>query len=1085
MPPKFTKRVTRSQTKAKRNSMAAKAEAKEDRAKTKRLEKVQKEKARKLAQKTRKLERDLEKELGVKTPKKTKKVRISKLAQCIRKTSATTRISRKYMPDSPSFDTSVFAPEMSGKFTRLIEKIKELDALDMRDHNTMFKHFIFTDIRESAYGAKALAAFMIAAGFDLRMGVKGKMVKRKGKIVETKTGETVYKAKEAVEGGSNGFAMLQSLPLWKNALSTTTKKEILSVFNSRPENVHGERLRIIILDSKFKEGIDLFDVKYVHLLEPAIATSDLKQAVGRATRFCGQKGLPFTPRRGWPLEVFIYSTILPGRKPFVLGDEQKIDAHDLMLAKSGLDLAMLQLTKELTILGISSAVDYDLNFKINNFDIESALLEATEIEDLVIAEVVEDNQSGGLRKGRLVTILKPEDITPARLAKCQRGRKSKLFPFTNEHLIRVAKRMGLPIPKRAKRDVFCSMLKNEPGYLEAMLRPQTPKEAPSISSTARTLGSINRDSPVADYLRSPMSANAADDANRNKALDGLRNLFKTPKSPSISTVGTVGSPDFSSPIANYLQSRSQNSAENRASDEALLMVRDLFATPKIPSPKVLPKKDAQEMLKSLKDASFDDFQKEIVNLYKKFKWASPVVKNGCDAVQAGKPGTAVSFTQTQDFVRHYLTPHSPFKGLLAWHSVGTGKTCMAVAAATTQFEQAGYTILWVTRNALMADVYKNIFGSVCSIPIMEKLEQGTKLPTDLSKQKRMLSRAWLAPISYRTFQNALQKKNELGRMLYAKNGVDPLHKTFLIMDEVHKLQDGDLSAAEAADFGTIQQYIHDSYNKSGDESVRPLLMTATPITDSPKELFEILNTLIPEENKRFLPFQDYREKYTNEKGEISQAGRKYFQERAKGLISYLNREFDPTTFSQPVFHTVSVPVGEAIVPAVESLVDKCLEGADLDEMNLEDADAIEEKDCALLDAELEKELARIEASNLPKKEKKSNVSELKKTYKLKIKECIKGNKTSAKAAIKTRKAAAKGILASAKKCYAAQKKAFNKTRKVSQMGAVEGCFKEKGVKSEKVAYVDRKDFVAELQNRLTRKSPRSIRSVNAVRTPIH
>ncbi len=1084
MPPKVTRRLTRSQTKAKRDAVAAKVKAKEERAKTKRLEKIQKDKARKLERKTRKLEREREKELGVKAPKKTKKVRISKLAQCIRKTSATTRISRKYMPDSPSFDTSVFVPEMSGKFTRLIEKIKELDAIDMRDHGTMFKHFIFTDIRESAYGAKALAAFMIAAGFDLRMGVKGKQVKRKGKLVETKTGETVYKAKEAVEGGSNGFAMLQSLPLWKNALSTTTKKEILKVFNSRPENVHGEQLRIIILDSKFKEGIDLFDVKYVHLLEPAIATSDLKQAVGRATRFCGQKGLPFAPRRGWPLEVYIYSTVLPGRKPFILGDEQKIDAHDLMLAKSGLDLAMLNLTKELTILGIASAVDYDLNFKINNFNIESALLEATEIEDVVIAEVAEDKQSGGKR---VISILKPEDITPARLAKCQHGRKSKLFPFTNQHLLRVAKRMGLPIPKGAKRDVFCSMLKNEPGYLEAMLRPQTPKQAKSISSIARTLGSVaDRDSPVADYLTSPMYADAADDANRNKALDGLRSLFKTPKTPSIAstvgTVGTVGSPDSLSPIANYLQSRKQSSAENRAADEALLLVRDLFVTPKTPSPKVVSKKDAQDVLKTLKDASFDDFQKEIINLYKKFKWASPVVKNGCDAVQAGKPGTAVSFTQTQDFVRHYLTPNSPFKGLLAWHSVGTGKTCMAVAAATTQFEQAGYTILWVTRNALMADVYKNIFGSVCSIPIMEKLEQGTKLPTDLAKQKRMLSRAWLQPISYRTFQNALQKKNELGRMLYAKNATDPLHKTFLIMDEVHKLQDGDLSAAEAADFGTIQKYIHASYDKSGDESVRPLLMTATPITDSPQELFEILNTLIPEKEKRFVPFQDYREQYTNEKGEISETGRKYFQERAKGLISYLNREFDPTTFSQPVFHTVSVPVGEAIVPAVEALVDKCLEGADLDEMIAEE---VEEQDCNALDAELDAELARIEASNLPKKEKKSNSSELKKTYKLKKKECVKGNKTAAKAAVKTRKAAAKGILASAKKCYAAQKKAFNKTRKVSQMAAVEGCFKEKGVKGEKVAYADRKEFVAALQKRMTRKSPKSIRSVNAVRTPIH
>jgi hypothetical protein len=915
------------------------------------------------------------------------------------------------MPDSPAFDPSVFTPEMSGKFSRLIEKIRELDAVDMRDHGTLFKHFIFTDIRESAHGAKALAAFMIAAGFELRMKVQEKFVKRKGKLVKTKTGETVFVHADPVANGSNGFAMLQSLPLWKNALSVPTKKEIIKIYNSRPDNVHGELLRVAILDSKFKEGIDLFDVKYVHLLEPPIATSDLKQAVGRATRFCGQKGLAFAPRRGWPLEVFIYSTILPGRKPFALDKEQKIDAHDLMLANSGLDLAMLHMTKELTILGIASAVDYDLNFKINNFDIESALLEATDVEEILIAEVTQNKQTGG---AQLVTILKPEDITPAYLAKCQYGRKSKLFPFTNKQLLRVALRMGIPVPKRAKRADYCSMLKTEPAYLEAMLRPA------SIST----------------------------DQSKNTPLS-LRQSSQPPNSTS------------------------------SASTEELLTVRDLFAEPKARTltPKTT-KKDAETMLASIKNLPFDSFQAEIANLYRKYKWTSPVVKNGCDAIVAGKPGTPVSFTQTQDFVRHYLTPKSPYKGLLAWHSVGTGKTCMAVAAATTQFEQAGYTILWVTRNSLMADVYKNIFGSVCSIPIMEDLEKGAGLPKNLAKQKRMLSRAWLAPISYRTFQNALEKKNELGRMLHKKNSSDPLHKTFLIMDEIHKLQDGDLSAAEAADFGTIQKYIHASYDKSGEESVRPLLMTATPITDSPKEMFEILNTLIADKEDRFMPFEEYRQQFSDEYGNIAAAGRSYFQKRAQGLISYLNREFDPTTFAQPKFHTITVPVGEALLPAVTELVDSCLRDIDRDA-----SEDLSEESCLRFEDELADELEQVAASGLPKKEIRSATAELKRTYKVKKAECLKRNK----ALQKTRKETAKLLLKNAKKCYAMEKKSFTKKRSMAQINGVEACFKVKGEKSKeaKQTFIDRKEFNAELVRRFTKKSPhRSISSVGAVKTPM-
>ena len=198
-------------------------------------------------------------------------------------------------------------------------------------------------------------------------------MKRNGVLVETRKGAVRFLEKDPVAGGSNGFALLQSLPLWNNPLSVSTKKAILTCFNKRPENVNGELLRIILLDSKYKEGIDLFDVKYVHLVEPAIASSDLTQAVGRATRFCGQKGLHFIPKQGWPLQVYIYHTEVPNRAPFLLGDAQAVDAHELMLKHSGLDLALMNLTKELTILSITTAVDYDLNYKINNFDIFSFL----------------------------------------------------------------------------------------------------------------------------------------------------------------------------------------------------------------------------------------------------------------------------------------------------------------------------------------------------------------------------------------------------------------------------------------------------------------------------------------------------------------------------------------------------------------------------------------------------------------------------------------------------------------------------------------------------------------------------------------
>lgn len=910
--------------------------------------------------------------------RKKKDTRISKLAQCIRRTTLSSKLSRTEMPDSPSANFDERSKDRSAKYAKLLTQIRELDKEDMETHKTKFKHFIFTDIRESAYGAKALASVLLGAGFEFRMAKQSKRIKRGGEMVETKEGETVFLDKPPVPGGCDGFAILQSLPLWKNPLSVKTKKDILRVFNSRPDNAHGERLRIVVLDSKFKEGIDLFDVKYVHLMEPPLAPSDLKQAVGRATRFCGQKGLTFVPRQGWPLEVYLYTSLLPNRPPFQVDTEEKdfVDAHTLMLAHSGLDVALLNLTKELTVLAISSAVDYDLNYKVNNFDIQTALLESTDLEGIVaeiddfriakeaeVAEIAELAEQRSLEKknavlaknvvlaetlqnggGRLVAIHSPNDITPALLTKCSK-RQSKLFPFSKQRLQRVADRLGMKVPSRAKRAWFCEQLTQSPRYLDAMLKPDTP-DIQSIE----TLAGTPRTSPRSDV---------SNQSNANVALSRVKRLFPSPLEAS-------------------------------------------------------PSRNVPPSLQSIANLPYQEFQHEITKLYEPYRWKSPSVRNGCEQSQAVSPGKPVSFTQTQDFVRHYLTPESPFKGLLAWHSVGTGKTCMAIAAATTEFEKAGYSILWVTRNSLMADVYKNMFGAVCSVPLIERIQEGWELPSDLNEQKRLLSRSWFPPISYRTFQNALQKKNELGRILYSKHPQDPLSKTFLIMDEIHKLQDGDLGPAESADFATIQEFLHKSYALSGKDSVRPLLMTATPITDKPSELFEILNTLIPNPEQRLLPFSEFRTKYTNTVGTISPEGVTYFQERAKGLISYLNREYDPSTFAQPRFHTLTVPIQDDFVHPLASLVERCVQPN-------EDA------------KQYEADVKAVNDSQRTEKQKKTERTRLKKAF------------------LQTRKQRVK----LAKACYASEKKRF--TQRKSQLADVEDCF------GKKASFVRLADFLAEVE----------------------
>ena len=115
--------------------------------------------------------------------------------------------------------------------------------------------------------------------------------------------------------------------------------------------------------------------------------------------------------------------------------------------------------------------------------------------------------------------------------------------------------------------------------------------------------------------------------------------------------------------------------------------------------------------------------------------------------------------------------------MLLWHSTGTGKTCSAIAAASSTFAVQDYTILWVTRTTLKNDIWKNMFDQICNEQIRTMVADGVTLPADHNKRMRLLSKAWsIRPISYKQFSNLVSKENSYYERLVNKNGsLDPLY----------------------------------------------------------------------------------------------------------------------------------------------------------------------------------------------------------------------------------------------------------------------------------------------------------------------
>ena len=83
----------------------------------------------------------------------------------------------------------------------------------------------------------------------------------------------------------------------------------IQVFNSNG-NINGEELRIVVGTARLGEGIDLHNIRHVHILEPWWNLSRLEQIIGRAVRHKSHVDLPKEKRN---VEIYKYASLPPDK----------------------------------------------------------------------------------------------------------------------------------------------------------------------------------------------------------------------------------------------------------------------------------------------------------------------------------------------------------------------------------------------------------------------------------------------------------------------------------------------------------------------------------------------------------------------------------------------------------------------------------------------------------------------------------------------------------------------------------------------------------------------------------------------------
>lgn len=731
--------------------------------------------------------------------------KINKEAQCIRKVGNFSKQEKNHKMDKDNFDLKDFSKNLeniSPKAIALINNIKELDNADMINYKKTFKHVIYTDLKESSAGSKMLAASLMTKGYT-------NVYDKNLKIDENKISKNYY----------NNFALLCSVQIYNKPFPVKLKKNIISKFNERPDNINGKNIRFIIIDSGYKEGIDLFDVKYIHIFEPLITNSDEKQVIGRGTRFCGQKGLVFQPNLGWPLHVYKYNSNI---------QSQNINVHDMFMFHSGIDVSKLLFSSELENISKYGAIDYELNKNIHEHGDKS------------------------LSNGNIYTKYK-KNINTFNLA-----------DKVKDPLIIKKKSIGGGIKGKRKKGLNLNLEKSPNKILKFI---EMRKYISDKFSKYKWESIIFKNNCVNDNNTKDLSL------KKFKSYGGEE---KKIKKNCICTEEEI----------------KENNVEVNNNEEEV---------------KSIEKKD--NLVYNNNELKKTNEEKNLNKLLGGKSLPLPA-KNLPPSIES-KDERLITLTPTQEFVSKFFNNSSAYKGLLLWHSVGTGKTCSAIATATKGFEEHDYTILWVTKHTLKADIWKNMFKQVCSSVIRRKIIKGEDIPKDIKKNYlKYLSKKWIMPISYKQFSNMLSEKNKIYKLMTKINGkTDPLRKTLVIIDEAHKLYSPDTIAAERPNIEIMNDKIKSSYKLSGKDSVKLLLMTATPYTSDPMHLIKLINLmketdLIPED------YDEFTSKYLKEDSTFTEKGAEKYLNSISGYISYLNREKDARNFAYPVFHNINVNISE-------------------------------------------------------------------------------------------------------------------------------------------------------------------------------
>jgi len=284
----------------------------------------------------------------------------------------------------------------------------------------------------------------------------------------------------------------------------------------------------------------------------------------------------------------------------------------------------------------------------------------------------------------------------------------------------------------------------------------------------------------------------------------------------------------------------------------------------------------------------------------------------------------------QLFVRNFLSFQTPYNSLLLYHGLGTGKTCSAITVAEemrTYLNQLGITQriivvaspnvqenfklqLFDERKLKLVDGLWNLRACTGNKYLKEINPMNMK---GLSKEKvvkqinNIINNAYLF-LGYIEFANYIVKKSTVDETDPKKNKTEMIRKLkkhfsnrLVIIDEVHniRISDDKQDKRVAQELFKLVKYV---------DNLRLLLLSATPMYNSYKEVIWLLNVMNLNDRRSTIEINDVFDKNGNLliKTDGTNIGEEILRRKSTGYISFVRGE-NPYTFPYRIFPSLFSP----------------------------------------------------------------------------------------------------------------------------------------------------------------------------------